>query len=80
MSSTYKEDSFAREYLGLWTGGSENSWFDYDKLSKYRGLVNPEKSEKIEETPAAEIKTEETEKTEENPPQDQDAENDGTKK
>lgn len=49
MSSTYKEDSFAREYLGLWTGGSENSWFDYDKLSKYRGLVNPEKSEKIEE-------------------------------
>ncbi len=38
------------------------------------------KSEKIEETPAAEIKTEETEKTEENPPQDQDAENDGTKK
>lgn len=49
MSSTYKEDSFAREFLSLWTGGGENSWFDYDKMSKYRVLVNPESSEKIEE-------------------------------
>lgn len=49
MSSTYKEDSFAREYLGLWTGGGDESWFDYDKLSRHRVLVNPENSEKIED-------------------------------
>lgn len=49
MSPTYKEDSFAREYLGIWTGGSSDSWFNYDKISKYRTLVNPEKSEKTVE-------------------------------
>ena len=46
-SSTYKEETFAREYLGLWTGSSEESWFDYEKLSKRRTLLNPETSEKI---------------------------------
>ncbi len=51
MSSTYKEDSFAREYLGLWTGGSTDSWFNYNKLSRFRTLVNPEKSQKIEDNP-----------------------------
>lgn len=47
MSSTYKDDSFAREYLGLWTGGSSESWFDYDKASKYRKLVNPENNQNV---------------------------------
>lgn len=46
-SSTYKEESFAREYLGLWTGSSEESWFDYEKIAKKRVLLNPETSEKI---------------------------------
>ena len=43
MSSTYKDDSFAREYLAQWTGGGTDSWFDYDKMTKYRKLVNPER-------------------------------------
>lgn len=46
-SSTFNEESFAREYLGIWTGGSSESWFQYDKLQKYRHLVNPETHEKI---------------------------------
>lgn len=49
MSSTFKDDSFSREYLGKWTGGGNDSWFDYDKLSKYRKLVNPENHQIIRE-------------------------------
>lgn len=49
MSQTVKDDSFAREYLGHFTGGVADSWFDYDKLSKYRKLVNPETAQKIRE-------------------------------
>lgn len=48
MSSTYKDDSFAREYLGLFTGSAADSWFDYDKMIKYRKLVNPENAQKLE--------------------------------
>lgn len=42
MSPSYNEDSFAREYLSLWSGSSEESWFDYDKLQKHRKIKNPE--------------------------------------
>ena len=49
MSSTTKDDSFAREYLGHFTGSVQNSWFDYDKLTKYRKLINPELTQKIRE-------------------------------
>ena len=42
MSSTFKVDSFSREYLSLWTGGSADAWLDYDRLSRYRKKVNPE--------------------------------------
>lgn len=49
LSSTYKDDSFAREYLSLWTGGSSESWFDYDKASRYRKIVNPENCQKIKD-------------------------------
>lgn len=49
MSSTMKDDSFAREYLGQFTGSVEDSWFDYDKLTRYRKLVNPELTQKIRE-------------------------------
>lgn len=43
MSPTYQEEVFAREYLSIWSGGSEDSWFNFDKLQKYRKIKNPEK-------------------------------------
>ena len=46
ISPTYKEDSFAREYLSIWSGGSSESWINYDSLSKYRRILNPEKERK----------------------------------
>lgn len=49
MSTTYKDESFAREYLGKWTGGGSESWFDYDRLGRYRKIINPENSQKIGE-------------------------------
>lgn len=36
MSSAYNEMTFASEFMGTWAGGSEESWFDFEKLSKYR--------------------------------------------
>lgn len=47
MSASYKDESFAREYLSKWTGGGSDSWFDYDRLSRYRRLINPENSQKL---------------------------------
>ena len=49
MSQTVKDDSFAREYLGHFTGSVQDSWFDYDKLTKYRKIINPELTQKIRE-------------------------------
>lgn len=43
MSPSFNQDSFAREYCSIWTGGSEDSWFNFDKLQKYRRIKNPEK-------------------------------------
>lgn len=43
LSPTYKADSFAREYLSIWSGGSPDSWINYDNLTKYRKIVNAEK-------------------------------------
>lgn len=48
MSSTTKDDSFAREYLGRFTGSTDQSWFDYEKMTKYRKILNPELKQKIE--------------------------------
>ena len=42
LSPSYNEQTFAAEYLGIWLGGSDESWFDFSKLSKYRKLKNPE--------------------------------------
>lgn len=42
MSGTFKEDDFAREYMSIWTGGSSDSWLNYDTLSKRRVIVNTE--------------------------------------
>lgn len=49
MSSTYKDDTFAREYMGIWTGGGSDSWFEYDRMIKYRKLINPESHQIIRE-------------------------------
>ena len=43
MSPSYNEESFAREYMSIWSGGSDESWFNFDKLAKYRKIKNPEK-------------------------------------
>jgi len=42
MSPSYNAESFATEYLSLWQGSSEEAWFSYDKLTKYRKIKNPE--------------------------------------
>lgn len=42
MSPSYNEESFAREYMSLWSGASDDSWFNFDKLQKYRKIKNPE--------------------------------------
>ena len=41
-SPSYNEESFAREYMSIWSGSSEESWFNFDKMLKYRKLKNPE--------------------------------------
>ena len=41
-SPSYNEESFAREYLSIWSGSTDESWFNYDKLSRYRKIKNPE--------------------------------------
>ena len=42
-SATYNENTFAAEYMSSWQGGSVESWFNYDKVSKYRTLKNAER-------------------------------------
>lgn len=41
-SSSYDEATFFQEYMSLWGGSDKDSWFDYEKLTKYRKLKNPE--------------------------------------
>ena len=42
MSPSFDQETFAREYMSIWTGGGEESWFDFDKLQQYRKIKNPE--------------------------------------
>ena len=42
LSPSFNEVSFATEYLSLWQGASEEAWFNFDKLTKYRKIKNPE--------------------------------------
>lgn len=49
LSPSYNETTFAAEYLGAWLGGSEESWFDFSKLTKYRKIKNPEWFQKFKE-------------------------------
>ena len=46
LSPSYNETTFAAEYLGMWLGGSDESWFNYEKLTKYRKIKNPEWTQK----------------------------------
>ena len=41
-ASSYKLESFLREYYSVWTGGSEDSYYSYTQISKCRTLVRPE--------------------------------------
>ena len=43
LNSSYNDTTFAAEYLGQWMGGSDESWFQFDKLTKYRKIKNPER-------------------------------------
>jgi hypothetical protein len=47
LSPSYNETTFAAEYLGIWLGGSDESWFNYEKLTKYRKIINPEWKQKF---------------------------------
>ena len=46
-SPSYSEESFGREYLSIWSGSSDESWFNFDKLQKYRKIKNPETHAKL---------------------------------
>src|SRR5574344_1604735 len=41
-TSSYKLESFLREYMSVWSGGSEDSYYSYDLISQCRKLVRPE--------------------------------------
>lgn len=41
-SPSFKEVSFATEYMSIWQGASADSWFNFDKLNKHRKIKNPE--------------------------------------
>ncbi len=42
MSPSFNETTFATEYLSIWQGASKESWFNFDKMTKYRKIKNPE--------------------------------------
>lgn len=42
MSPSFDEVTFATEYLSIWQGASKESWFNFDKMLKYRQIMNPE--------------------------------------
>ena len=51
LSPSYNETTFAAEYMGTWLGGSDESWFNFEKLSKHRKIKNPEKTPKFRGDP-----------------------------
>ncbi len=50
LSPSYNETTFAAEYMGTWLGGSDESWFNFEKLARYRKIKNPELHAKFRET------------------------------
>lgn len=51
MDPSYNDQTFASEYMGYWIGGSEESWFNFDRLTRYRKIKNPEWKQKIRNDP-----------------------------
>lgn len=49
-SPSYNEESFAREYMSIWSGSSDDSWFNFDKMTAYRKIKNPETHAKFRES------------------------------
>lgn len=49
LSPSYTEATFAAEYGSLWQGGSEDSWFDFEKLERKRIIKNPEWRKKYDD-------------------------------
>lgn len=49
MSTSFDEQSFAQEYLSLWDGGTDESWFSYEQLNRHRKIKNPETHRKSRE-------------------------------
>ena len=47
LSSTYKEETFATEYMSIWVGGSKDSWIDPKRINKYRKMLRVEKKREI---------------------------------
>ena len=47
LSPTFNELGFAKEYMSRFVGGSDEAWFDFEKLYNNRKLVNPETHEKL---------------------------------
>lgn len=45
LSSTFKTESFARENMSIWTGSASESWFDNNRLIKYRKILKCERNE-----------------------------------
>lgn len=43
LSSSFDEDSFARESASIWTGSSNDSWFNPNKLIRARNLLHTER-------------------------------------
>ena len=41
-NSSYKLESFLREYMSIWYGSSEDSYYSYELISQCRKLVRPE--------------------------------------
>ena len=48
---SYNESTFAAEYMGVWLGGSDESWFNFEKISRHRKIKNPEWAAKFRGQP-----------------------------
>lgn len=54
LSTTYSEQSFARESLSVWTGNSKDSWFNSESLLRRRKLLKCErKAQKATNNPGS---------------------------
>lgn len=42
-SETFSEESFGREYISIWAGDMENSFYDSNQFDKHRVLLQPER-------------------------------------